>query len=1298
MSGGLRLSPGVRRILLAAAIVVLLIGAAALYVANSDLAWLRGPVSGAASRALGRELRIEGPFSLDVGRVLRISARDIVLANAPWGSAPALARVDRLVVELETRSLLHGPLRVVSLRAGGIRLDLETGPGGQRNWVLGTPRRPSATGRRRPLPRFEAVEVRGFHATLHRRADRKPLELVLERTRLREDDTGVLYLDLEGAAGGRAFRVSGRGGPLDHLAGGGELSADLQLGLEAITGHLTGRTASLSSLAEVRLDLEVSGPELADLAQLLGTPLPGSGPFEIRVNTGPGRTRDAISVEAKVGSALLEATAGGQVVPGEPPSLDLQVAASGPDARSLGSLLGVPDLPAERFTCSGRIRSRGFPVEVEAARIDVGRTGLKLHGTVGRPPDMVGTGIAFELEAPDARLLEALGSPELPGGRIGARGSLAVGDGRVTVHGLEARVGGISVEGDGVLVTGGNRSGSHVDLRASGPDLADLGPLTGGAALPSGAFELSTRLEMDDGVLRVEHLDGRLGDDRVGARGRIVPSGTLAGTELALEVEGEEPRLLGKVIGVRGLPMGPYRGRARLVVHRDSVLVQGIEATVGPNTFAGTVRLARPPATDPIDLRLEASGPDASVLEVLTGLRPLPGEPFEAAGRLLIGPGTIGFDGFSARLGETDLDLRGELRKGAGLEGSELRFGVSGKDISETGRLVGLGGLPPMAFDLAGAVGIGEDGYTLSGLRGTVEDNRLVLDGMVRPDGADTGVALDLDVSGRDLASLAAILEGLGVGGAPSWIPSRAYTFTGYVGHDAKGFTVGDLSFSIGRLEGHVDGHVGRPPHFEGTDLEVKARSEGLLETAGPGATELTIRGFRLDVRTGFIPHEPGTPGSGLVLSGGLFIDELRLEEVDPGDRPESGDPGTGSEAINTQAEEERSLFFSDDPFDLGILDSFEGGVHVEVGDLVMPLGHLQDLEVDLRLQNGGLRVDSLTARGVNGDTLMGRFDLMPVAGGYRIDLNAGIHEGSLNLSSSRIPREDWPSLDLRIEFSGEGRSLHEVMTSSDGRFSLLVGSGKVESGVLDFLGDSFVLQVVDVLNPFRKAEKTTSLECVVIAGRVEDGTVTLDPLGIRTDKVTTLGEGTIDLETEHQTIVFQSKPRRGLGLSASMVTNSLFKVGGTLSKPALELKPLSAAAMTGVAVVTAGLSVLAQGLWNRMTSNTKTCPTLREEVRELWEGGAGIRDVEKPGSEDTTRRWWEHGRRGAGERGRGETGVTNGDGAGGTDRVRGTGTDRATDRAGDRGSGGEWRPRRGPGPGTGTGEQAGGRSHHIHP
>jgi hypothetical protein len=69
------------------------------------------------------------------------------------------------------------------------------------------------------------------------------------------------------------------------------------------------------------------------------------------------------------------------------------------------------------------------------------------------------------------------------------------------------------------------------------------------------------------------------------------------------------------------------------------------------------------------------------------------------------------------------------------------------------------------------------------------------------------------------------------------------------------------------------------------------------------------------------------------------------------------------------------------------------------------------------------------------------------------------------------------------------------------------------------------------------------------------------------------------------------------------MVTNPYIKLGGTLADPSLELKPLEAVTSTGVAVATLGISLVAKGLFDRITAEKKVCKHALEEIESRTRG-----------------------------------------------------------------------------------------------
>ena len=101
----------------------------------------------------------------------------------------------------------------------------------------------------------------------------------------------------------------------------------------------------------------------------------------------------------------------------------------------------------------------------------------------------------------------------------------------------------------------------------------------------------------------------------------------------------------------------------------------------------------------------------------------------------------------------------------------------------------------------------------------------------------------------------------------------------------------------------------------------------------------------------------------------------------------------------------------------------------------------------------------------------------------------------------------------------------------------------------------------------------------------------------MRLEKLTIIGHGSVEFETEALNFEWTTKPRKGVGISASIVTNPYVRLGGTLNDPRLDIKPLDSVTATSAAVATAGLSLLGRGLWNRITSGKKVCKIALEKI-----------------------------------------------------------------------------------------------------
>ena len=126
---------------------------------------------------------------------------------------------------------------------------------------------------------------------------------------------------------------------------------------------------------------------------------------------------------------------------------------------------------------------------------------------------------------------------------------------------------------------------------------------------------------------------------------------------------------------------------------------------------------------------------------------------------------------------------------------------------------------------------------------------------------------------------------------------------------------------------------------------------------------------------------------------------------------------------------------------------------------------------------------------------------------------------------------------------------LHDIAARGDGEALVLVGSGQVPN-TNEFVSSEVLRGLFVALNPFHKSSDHTNFECGVALATVEHGKAAVEPIAARTDRLTVVGNGTIDFETERIDLHWTLKPRSGVGITPGSITKPYVKLGGTLSSP----------------------------------------------------------------------------------------------------------------------------------------------------
>ena len=430
----------------AGGLVALVLVAVAIAIATVDVNSFAAPLAARVQAATGRAVTFGGPLALKLSLEPTLTAQDVTLGNAPWGTAPALLKAGRVEAQVALLPLLHRRFEIVRVAVIDPVISLETDAQGRGNWAFGT------TVDAAPVPAGSAlvagpalgiaeVEVRNGTVTYRDGASGKVTPLTIETLVLQSRDAAAPITG--------EFRGSIDGVPVALKANLGTRAA-----LQAqqwpfpvhLAGEIAGRNATLSTKVMPRNEARQVTLDETTLV-LGGLTLQGTitvdrsaaRPLYIVDVRMPRLAREALALPAVAAAA---ARPGATAVPARPA------------ASTAHHLLPDDPLPLALLAA---IDARGA-VAIDRADLPHGQA---LANVVAR----------FTLQGGRLELTE-LGAAGL-GGTLSARGSLRAGaDGRgaldLRVEGRELDLAAVLAAAGTPREVSGGKTRATIDVRASG--------------------------------------------------------------------------------------------------------------------------------------------------------------------------------------------------------------------------------------------------------------------------------------------------------------------------------------------------------------------------------------------------------------------------------------------------------------------------------------------------------------------------------------------------------------------------------------------------------------------------------------------------------------------------------------------------------------------------------------------------------------------------------------------------------------------------------------------------------------
>jgi hypothetical protein len=1143
-----------------------------------DLGFMRATVEERLSQALGRQLTINEAIYIELGRTTTLEARGVRLANPEWAGPGAFLEIDRLYVALETASLWQErPPTINRLDVDGVRLNLVEDEEGRGNWKFDVPERSAQTSPT-TLP-FLLSDARLDQIEIELQSPRlvKPLDVRLDHLVQHLDDDGTVKIEIAGEVKGNAISFQGSVGHWSRLLAAKNIRIEGSGGLGIGTFSVEAEMDDLLSPRRPAIRVSAESPSLEHLTRALNLGDFGDGAVRLQATTQPGGDHVLARLEASVGPLTIDFSSRMTTLQ-DFEEISIRGSASGQSLGGLARLAGYPGWPEAPFTLGIDTERNTGGVTVRELNFDVAEARLLLEGRIPAFPSMVGADVSLDLSGKDlAAFSEPVGAGPLPAGAFSIKGKVNAAAARRTELDLSFSTSPLTGRLQGVLEDEFNY---ELRLAAGGDDLAALERLQGLGKLPPGPFQL-------DGAANADQEGTRFSAKFSAPPGEGEANGFLHRDDrlgLDLNMSGAFASRLGDLLGLSGLPDTPWT--LSLDLDQPSQRFYDIRrlrfATDGA-VLDVSGRLGAVSASQDTRITLSASGPDMSRLQ---GLAPESmtffKAPFDIRGEVASGDGVWLLSDVRAEVGPTRLELEGRLGGHESLSGTDLRLALEGRELGALIDPPGAARLPEGPFSSRARFQIEDGDAVVEGFELNAGTLKLRADVRVPwPLGPDHG-AFNIQGRGENITRLLPELGGLD-------LEALSFSVEGSGQWSDEALEVDALKIALGDAGLELAGVLDLPPDASATDMTLKVHAPNLSRIATLGGTIYGELPFKLETRlSGSATHmELAQLSARLGQSDikGLFkldvqgekpLFDLRLTTNSLNLRPFlTGNTDAATPKTDARADD-RVIPEVPIPFDkLALAD---GQFVIAADELVLRRSALYDNLIGGRVVDGALRINEIGTDMTGGRLNIG-LDIVP-ADQPNGQIQLSIHSQNLIFDFSDTPREQklqQPAIDIDMELEAYGSTARELAASLEGDFLISSPGGKFFNSDNQDHVRPILVEIINALAPATSRQAEIEISCLALIGRAESGVVQLDPgMALQSRRTNTVAIGSIDLNQESLDLNIKSKTRRMVDLSAGELVSPFVKVRGTLAKPAITIDPKGTLITGGAAILSGGLTLLA--------------------------------------------------------------------------------------------------------------------------
>jgi hypothetical protein len=243
---------------------------------------------------------------------------------------------------------------------------------------------------------------------------------------------------------------------------------------------------------------------------------------------------------------------------------------------------------------------------------------------------------------------------------------------------------------------------------------------------------------------------------------------------------------------------------------------------------------------------------------------------------------------------------------------------------------------------------------------------------------------------------------------------------------------------------------------------------------------------------------------------------------------------------------------FGEAPLALAILQAVDLVLSVDVKRMMGENLALKDLDFDMSVENGKLRIAPARVTYENGSASMD-FTADTVGPEAQMALKVTAEDVDIGALLSYLHERPFLSgqLNLVVDLKSTGKTPREIAGALEGEIGVAIEKGKI-ARIAEFMG----ADAVDFLYAMRTRVKYRDLHCMALRFVFEEGIGQSEVIYLETPDMYARGGGTIDLHSETMEMVLQPKPKKGVRGTTSAVT-----IKGPIVDPQVRKLPFREAA-----------------------------------------------------------------------------------------------------------------------------------------